>query len=201
MVKKAAVLIVVLLMAGWAVYDMIGKKEAGPETEQSAEQSAPEEAAPEMDAADGQAQEELANTGLQKGDMAPDFELETLGGEAVKLSDYRGKKVLINFWATWCPPCRAEMPDMEKFYNDKDVEILAVNLTETEGSPDDVQPFVNEFGLTFPVLMDRTSDVSSTYRISPIPTSYFIDTKGRIASVSLGAMNYDHMVQTFERME
>nr|WP_070121368.1 redoxin domain-containing protein [Bacillus marinisedimentorum] len=199
--KRAAVLIVVLLMAGWAVYDMIGKKEAEPESDTATEQDVSSPSVSETDTAGGEAAAEPASTGLQKGDMAPDFELETLGGEAVKLSDYRGKKVLVNFWATWCPPCRAEMPDMEKFYNDKDVEILAVNLTETEGTPGDVQPFVDDFGLTFPILMDTSSDVSSKYRISPIPTSYFIDTKGRIASVSLGAMNYDHMVQTFERME
>lgn len=73
--------------------------------------------------------------GLEKGNLAPDFELTDMEGSPVKLSDYRGKAVLLNFWASWCPPCRAEMPHMEKLYNkykDENFDILAVNLTNTE---------------------------------------------------------------------
>ncbi|MGY0692743.1 TlpA disulfide reductase family protein [Virgibacillus sp. FSP13] len=98
--------------------------------------------------------------GLEKGEIAPDFELETLEGETVRLSDYKGKRVLVNFWATWCPPCRAEIPDLEKLYDKKDVTILAVNLTESEKSEDNFTDFVEKFEMTFPVLMDVNSDVS-----------------------------------------
>ncbi|WP_267902155.1 peroxiredoxin family protein [Lentibacillus cibarius] len=79
--------------------------------------------------------------GLQKGNIAPDFELTTLEGEQVSLSDYRGQRVVLNFWASWCPPCKAEVPDLQKFYENKDVEILAVNLTKTETRRSDCNGF------------------------------------------------------------
>src|SRR5699024_11976097 len=82
--------------------------------------------------------------GLKKGDIAPDFELETLSGETVTLADYRGQKVMLNFWATWCPPCRAEMPDMQKVQDERDdVVILAVNQVQTESNPDNIAPFLD----------------------------------------------------------
>jgi len=119
----------------------------------------------------------------------------------VQLSDYRGKRVIVNFWATWCPPCRAEIPDFQKLYEKKDVEILAVNLTETEESTEGVEEFVKEFGMTFPVVMDENSDVSNTYQVSAYPTSYMIDSNGRIQFVAMGALNYDLMIQEYEKMK
>lgn len=139
--------------------------------------------------------------GTSVGDMAPDIELTTLNGETVKLSDYRGNKVFVNFWATWCPPCRAEMPDIQKFDNDEDVQILAVNLTSTEKSVDDVQKFVDELGLTFPILKDEKGKVEQMYKVNAYPTSYLIDSDGVIRKVSLGAMNYEMMVQEFEKIK
>lgn len=75
-------------------------------------------------------------TGIKQGQYAPDVQLETIDGETVRLSDYRGQPVILNFWATWCPPCRAEIPDFQKLYDDEDqnVEILAINMTNTEDS-------------------------------------------------------------------
>lgn len=145
-----------------------------------------------------------ANTGKEgnrKGDTAFDFELTTLDGEAVKLSDYRGEKVMLNFWATWCPPCRAEMPDMEKFQQEKDVTVLAVNLTDTESDPSKVQGFIDEYDLTFTVPMDENSAVANKYQIVAYPTSFMIDSNGRIQFLMMGAMNYDMMVQQFEMLE
>ncbi|KPH71316.1 MULTISPECIES: redoxin domain-containing protein [Bacillaceae] len=139
--------------------------------------------------------------GTSVGDMAPDIELTTLNGETVKLSDYRGNKVFVNFWATWCPPCRAEMPDIQKFDNDEDVQILAVNLTSTEKSVDDVQKFVDELGLTFPILKDEKGKVEQMYKVNAYPTSYLIDSDGVIRKVALGAMNYEMMVQEFEKIK
>jgi len=139
--------------------------------------------------------------GTSVGDMAPDIELTTLNGETVKLSDYRGSKVFVNFWATWCPPCRAEMPDIQKFDNDEDVQILAVNLTSTEKSVDDVQKFVDELGLTFPILKDEKGKVEQMYKVNAYPTSYLIDSDGVIRKVALGAMNYEMMVQEFEKIK
>src|SRR5690625_5188421 len=107
MMKKWIIILVIVGLVGWAVYDFAANQEAE--------------------------EEEDPVVGLEKGNLAPDFELETIEGETVKLSDYRGEKVMLNFWATWCPPCRAEMPDMQKFHENHDEGvILAVNLTETE---------------------------------------------------------------------
>lgn len=138
--------------------------------------------------------------GLAKGEMAPDFELTTLAGDPVKLSDYQGKKVILNFWATWCPPCRAEMPDMQKYYEEQaegeGVEILAVNLTTADKGMDAINAFMEEFGLTFPVPMDTEGDIGELYQAASIPTSYMIDTEGRVQNKIVGPMN-EEMMQDF----
>jgi peroxiredoxin len=138
-----------------------------------------------------------AEQGLAKGDQAPDFELTTLAGEKVKLSDYKGQKVILNFWATWCPPCKAEMPHMQKYYEknaDKEnVEILAVNLTSMDEGRNAVQNFVDGYELTFPIPMDVDGDVGGEYRAFTIPTTYMIDTKGQIQHKIVGPMNEDMM--------
>ncbi|KKE78675.1 redoxin domain-containing protein [Oceanobacillus caeni] len=168
--KKIILVIIIVGMLGWAVYDFVINRDS-------------------------------TEVGTSVGDMAPDIELTTLNGETVKLSDYRGNKVFVNFWATWCPPCRAEMPDIQKFDNDEDVKILAVNLTSTEKSVDDVQKFVDELGLTFPILKDEKGKVEQMYKVNAYPTSYLIDSDGVIRKVALGAMNYEMMVQEFEKIK
>ncbi|MGA9225616.1 MAG: redoxin domain-containing protein, partial [Mesobacillus sp.] len=120
---------------------------------------------------------------LREGAEAPDFELTALDGKTVKLSDYRGKKVILNFWATWCPPCKAEMPHMQNFYEenkDKGVEILAVNLTNMDKGVDEVQKFVKEYGLTFTIPLDEEGVAGTTYQAFTIPTSYILDENGVI---------------------
>ncbi|WP_249870647.1 redoxin domain-containing protein [Oceanobacillus saliphilus] len=177
--KKGILMLLIVGMVGWALYDFIASDNQSP----------------------NQAVNEDVQTGLEKGDMAPDFELATLDGEPARLSDYRGKHVFINFWATWCPPCRAEMPDMQKLYENEDIEILAVNLTQSESSEEVVKTFVEDFALTFPILMDVDAEVSTTYKVQAYPTSYLIDSNGRIQYIALGAMNYDLMVQEFGKMD
>jgi len=131
--------------------------------------------------------------GLAKGEVAPDFELTTLDGKEVRLSDYQGKKVILNFWATWCPPCRAEMPDMQNYFEEQadreNVEILAVNLTTEDRGIDKVQSFVREYELTFPVPMDTSGEIGSVYQAVTIPTSYILDTDGRVQNKIVGPMN------------
>ncbi|MCQ6276357.1 TlpA family protein disulfide reductase [Bacillus sp. V3B] len=136
--------------------------------------------------------------GLGLGVNAPDFEVKTLTGESVKLSDYRGKKVMLNFWATWCPPCKEEMPDMEEFYQQAkgDVVILAVNIDPQYN----VNKFVTEMGITFPILLDEKDTVNSMYQVLTIPTTYFIDEKGIIRHKYLTAMTEDIMKQYIEDM-
>ena len=134
---------------------------------------------------DWQTATETEKPGLATGDVAPDFELTTLAGDTVKLSDYRGKTVMLNFWASWCPPCRSEMPHMENYYNaNKDsgeMEILAVNMTKTEKNKEkSAKEFVDEYKLTFPILLDVDSDVMKMYQIKVYPTSYIINAEGVI---------------------
>ena len=122
----------------------------------------------------------IARNGIEIGKSAPDFELTKLDGTNVKLSDLKGKKVILNFWATWCGPCQQEMPDMEAFYKEhkENVEILAVNYTPSEKVGEEkVSNFIKEKGITFPVLLDKNIDVTTAYKVITIPTSYFIDTK------------------------
>lgn len=132
--------------------------------------------------------------GLKKGDTPPDFELSTLDGNMVKLSDLRGQKVVLNFWASWCGPCKAEMPHMQKYYkkNSKkeNVEILAVNLTtEEKMGIEGVEKFIDAYGLTFPIPMDSEGIVMDQYQVMTIPTTYIIETDGTIAHKIVGPMD------------
>jgi thiol-disulfide isomerase/thioredoxin len=121
---------------------------------------------------------------------APDFTLRTLEDKTVSLSDYRGKVVFLNFWATWCGPCRSEMPSMEKlgqrFLNDAFI-ILAVDLREGE---DEVASFVEEYGLTFSVLFDSSGAVGEMYGVRGIPTTFFIDPEGKVVGGAVGTRDW-----------
>ncbi|MBT2638056.1 redoxin domain-containing protein [Bacillus sp. ISL-39] len=132
-----------------------------------------------------------AATGIGAGMVSPNFKLKNLAGEEVSLKDYRGKKVMLNFWATWCPPCKEEMPAMERFYKEKskDVEILAVNLDPQNN----VISFVKDNDLTFPILLDHDGSTQQTYSIISIPTTFIIDEQGLILKKHIGSMTYDQM--------
>jgi peroxiredoxin len=122
------------------------------------------------------------------GFLAPDFSLPALGGERVTLSDLRGRPVLINLWASWCPPCRAEMPAMQRLYlelQDTGFVILAVNASAQDSLPA-VEALVAEHGLTFPVLLDSSGEVSAAYELRSLPTSFFIDSTGVIRETVVG---------------
>ncbi|WP_071459841.1 TlpA disulfide reductase family protein [Bacillus massilinigeriensis] len=141
--------------------------------------------------------------GLEKGNKAPDFQLTDLDGKTVALSDYKGKKVLLNFWASWCKPCRAEMPEMEEMFKDQKENgyvILAVNMAHSEKKLQHVEAFVKEYGLTFTVPLDKEGEVSSMYEIMAYPTTYFIDSKGVIRSKSIGGMNRSFMEREMKKL-
>jgi len=140
-------------------------------------------------------------TGIEIGDKAPDFTLSTLDGEEVQLSDFEGEEILLNFWATWCPPCREEMPDIQKFYDQHDVTVLAVNLTDTEMNKENVNVFIEEFEFTFPILMDEEAEISNLYRVNPIPVSYMLDSDGVIQHKAYGPMDYETMVEKLEMVQ
>jgi cytochrome c biogenesis protein CcmG/thiol:disulfide interchange protein DsbE len=134
----------------------------------------------------------------REGFSAPDFTLETLDSDQVSLSDLRGKAVLVNFWASWCPPCRAEMPAIEKVYRtykDLGLEVLAVNTTNQD-EVDAASAFVQELGLTFPIPLDRTGAVSASYTLHGLPSSYFVDPDGVIRSVVVGGPMSEALIQS-----
>ncbi len=143
--------------------------------------------------------------GLAKGEKAPDFQLTTLDGKAVTLSDYQGQKVILNFWATWCPPCKAEMPHMQKYFEEQaekeNVVILAVNLTTADKGLEKIKQFVEEYELEFSIPMDDKGAVGATYQAMSIPTSYMIDTTGRIQNKIVGPMDTTMMEQFVKEME
>ncbi|WP_254901248.1 thiol-disulfide oxidoreductase ResA [Tuberibacillus sp. Marseille-P3662] len=121
-------------------------------------------------------------------DMARDFTLKTADDEKLQLSDYRGKGVVLNFWGSWCDPCKREMPHLNAAYHsDKvnDVEIIAVNIEESSLT---VKQFVDRYKLDFPVLMDRDGIVKDAYGIKPIPTTFFINPQGKVVKVKKGEM-------------
>jgi peroxiredoxin len=134
----------------------------------------------------------------QQGFLAPDFELNTPTGESIKLSDLRGQAVLVNLWATWCPPCRAEMKTIEtvyKEYKDQGFVVLAVDMTYQDNQID-IMPFVNEQGLTFPILLDETGDMANAYQLQSLPSSYFIGRDGIIHEVVIGGPMAEALLRT-----
>ncbi|XKH51624.1 redoxin domain-containing protein [Chryseomicrobium palamuruense] len=137
------------------------------------------------------------NSNLQKGDFPPDFKLTTIDGGEFQLSDLKGEKVILNFWATWCPPCKAEMPHMQNFHekHDGEVEIVAVNLTNNDGSIGRIEDFVNDYGLTFTIPLDIKGVIEKAYNPTTIPTSYIIGTDGRIQHKIVGPMDEAMMEQ------
>lgn len=118
----------------------------------------------------------------------PDLTLQTLDGRSVSLRDLQGKAVVVNFWATWCPPCRMEMPDLQAFYQahlNEDVVVVAINAGEAVSL---VQPFVDENNLTFDVLLDPDMRAMTAFRVASLPTSFFVDRQGVIRERHGGAL-------------
>ncbi len=125
--------------------------------------------------------------------VAPDFELESLDGTITKLSDLKGKNVIINFWATWCDFCVEEMPDLQKLqdeYKDKDLLILAVNVGETK---EEVEKFIEENNLTLTVLLDKDGIVSNTYGVSSFPSTLAVNKDVEVVVGHVGMLTYEQM--------
>lgn len=140
----------------------------------------------------------LTGSAPQTGFPAPDFTLKTASGETYILSQLKGQAVLVNVWATWCPPCKAEMPAIEKMYNEYKEQgfiVLAVNST-FQDNPLEIVPFTKEYNLTFPILLDETSDVSRAYQVRSLPSSYFINRQGIITEVVIGGPMSETLLRT-----
>ena len=133
---------------------------------------------------------------------AQDFTLTTLQGEQVSLSDYKGKIVILNFWTSWCGPCKEEMPHMQSFSEKHpDVAMLAVNLTSMDLGLDAVKQFVEDYRLTFPILLDEADAVGKAYNILTIPTSYIIDREGRVFKEVIGPMDETMMEELISALK
>nr|WP_251125911.1 TlpA disulfide reductase family protein [Exiguobacterium sp. s22] len=133
---------------------------------------------------------ETASTGLNIGQIPPSFALQRTDGSTFDLASLRGQRVVVNFWASWCPPCRAEMPDMANFAKKRDdVTIVAVNTTTSERDPDNAVSFVEPYEDAFTVVYDRDGQVGDAYRIQAMPTTYVLDESGVIIAKQFGAID------------
>jgi len=144
------------------------------------------------------------NSPLLVGDVrglpAPDFELASLDGKKVKLSDFRGKAVLLNFWATWCPPCKEEMPwfvDLQKKYGNNGLVVIGVALDDTEAPK--IAQFVSEMGVNYPILLG-TNKVSDQYgSVDFLPTTFYINRDGKIVGKGTGLLGKDEVEQNVQK--
>jgi cytochrome c biogenesis protein CcmG/thiol:disulfide interchange protein DsbE len=128
--------------------------------------------------------------------LAPDFAVPDLSGQAVRLSALRGNVVLLNLWTTWCPPCREEMPSMERLFRrlrDRGFVLLAVSQDESGKAA--VDPFVRDLGLTFPVLVDPEHQVGDRFQVWGYPESFLIDREGRVVERVIGPRDWDAPAQ------
>lgn len=135
----------------------------------------------------------------QLGYPAPDFTLDDLEGRSIALSELQGRPVLLNFWASWCPPCRAEMPDLQDFhtrYGDQ-VTVLGINWAE---DLETVRAFLERYGITYPNVLDPQGRAFVMYRLTGLPTSFFLDEQGIIRGVWLGPLRTDDIARDFSRI-
>lgn len=142
----------------------------------------------------------LASCSKAEVSKAPGFELRDLDGKIVKLSDYSGKVVIVNFWATWCPPCRAELPEFVRFYNEnkkKGVEIIGIALSSRKA---DVDAMVKEYGMSYPVCLSDGKAEAAYGGIRAIPTTFIIDRKGNISTSRKGMMGYKDLEEAVKKL-
>ncbi|NLV88452.1 MAG: TlpA family protein disulfide reductase [Tissierellia bacterium] len=133
---------------------------------------------------------------IASGKLAPNFTLKNLKGEEVSLEDYRGKLVLVNFWATWCKYCDMEMPDLQRLDEEnEDLVVLAVNVQEDKET---VEAYIEKGGYEFEVVLDEEGEIATMYLVYGLPNSYFIDEEGILLGRVPGAMTYDQMVQVLD---
>ena len=136
---------------------------------------------------------------VRVGDTAPVFQTVDLAGTTMSLQDYRGRVVVLNFWATWCPPCRVEMPELDAYQVEMGdrVIILGIDMGEPPGA---ISPFVRQHGLRFPILLDETGTIAASYGVTSLPTSLIVDRSGIVRERVTGAMTRDTLARRVERL-
>ncbi len=140
-------------------------------------------------------------TAIQRGSPAPDFTYTFADGTKQQLSDLRGKKVMINFWATWCPPCNAEMPDIQQaaeLFKDNNFVVLGVSQ---DLQPELIEPFAEQYQITFPLIADPQGQIASRYGARNLPTSVFINTDGTIHTVVMGMVSLEFIQERVEQIQ
>ncbi len=142
-----------------------------------------------------QALEEAPSLGY----LAPDFALPDLNGRMISLKALRGQPILLNFWATWCPPCRMEMPDLQRFYEQYGDQVAVIGINWSEDPPR-VRRFLERYDITYPNALDRQGKAFVLYRLTGVPTTFFIDEQGVIRGVWIGPLQADEIVSSFAKI-
>ena len=198
--RKTLVLLVlafVIVLAGaYLLYDRLGSQYA---PDQLAVESTPVPADTAESTADSGDTQQTAEDAEAQRTAAPDFTAYDADGNAVQLSDYFGKPLVLNFWASWCGPCKSEMPAFQQAYEQEDgVQFLLVNMTGGRETQADAEALLAQEGYTFPVLFDLDLDAAMTYGVTALPTTYFLDAEGNLVAWAQGAINEQTLQQGLE---
>ena len=186
----------IVLAGAYLLYDRLGSQYA---PDQLAVESTPVPADTAESTADSGDTQQTAEDAEAQRTAAPDFTAYDVDGNAVQLSDYFGKPLVLNFWASWCGPCKSEMPAFQQAYEQEDgVQFLLVNMTGGRETQADAEALLEEEGYTFPVLFDLDLDAAMTYGVTALPTTYFLDAEGNLVAWAQGAINEQTLQQGLE---